>query len=344
MAFFTNTLSFICVAVASANTAQVGQNSHGEANVGALDEIRAKEPSRANAWTRLLEQIREVHSGDHVSMLQTSVQEKINRAERKISASAEDAPAVSAAEACETFEKGYGSDDASADLDEVQVAPTTVVSEAASPPKQSAVEEEPYGAATLKATLELMIVILFVDGVRRWRSQPQEKEVCEKVQSCDNAADAAADRAWEELVLAASVGDENGAQEALAAKAPVRRTDTWGCAPLHFAAVGGSEEVASALLKLGAEVDALDACDESALHFAARAGHPGICEILLSNGADVNRVNNQEMTPMVVAGQAKQEATCRLLADHGGHAGGMADEELPALVICQVVRKVLEAA
>jgi hypothetical protein len=323
MAFLTAVLSFMCFSVALSHSTHDGHRSEGN-----------------NALRRALDQLREENSDDHVTLLQAGVQEKMNKAESKRSVS-EDVEET--AEACESLEKGYRSVESSTELDNVQLAQTSPKAVASSP-QEATLEEEPYGAASLKAALEVMVVILFIDGLRRWRLQQQEKEGWEKAKAVVVETDSEVDRAWQELVLAASAGDELGAEKALTDKVPVQRTDTFGCAPLHFAAVGGSAKVASDLLKRGAEVDALDACDESALHFAARAGHPGICEVLLNSGASVNLVNDQEMTPLVVAGHAKQEAACRFLADNGGHAGGMADEDLPPLVICQVMRKVLEAA
>jgi hypothetical protein len=200
--------------------------------------------------------------------------------------------------------------------------------------------EDPPGANILKIVLEIGIVFLFVDGVRRWRLQQQEAS--KDKQSNFAEEDAAADRAWEALVKAAAAGDAPKSKKALQQGASVKREDAWGCTPLHFAANGGSTEVTNDLLHRGAEVDALDACDETALHLAARAGHAGVCEVLVNKGANINAINAQDMTPLVVAGHAKQVTTCRFLADHGASAGGMADEDLPMLVVSQLVRKVVE--
>jgi hypothetical protein len=323
MSFLTAVLSFMCFSVAPAHAAHDGHRSEGN------DALR-------RAW----DQLREESSEDDFSLLQAGVQEKMNQAEGKRSAS-EDVEET--AEACESLEKGsrYLDTEKPSDIPEFVTKPA---SEFVTEQPEATLEEEPYGAATLKISLEVMVVMLFVDGLRRWLVQQQEKEGREKAKAAVAETETEVDRAWQELVLAATAGDELRVEKALTDELPVQRTDMWGCAPLHFAAVGGSAKVASELLKRGAEVDALDACDESALHFAARAGHPGICEVLLNSGANVNLVNDQEMTPLVVAGHAKQEATCRFLADNGGHAGGMADQDLPPLVICQVMRKVLEAA
>jgi len=214
----------------------------------------------------------------------------------------------------------------------------------ATPGMPEAHDEDPPGAATLKAVLELGVIFLFFDGLRRWHLQSKEKDAQRKQSQAQTEEDEAADRAWAEMVKAAALGDVPNFKKALQHKPSVRREDPWGCTPLHFAATGGSTEVTADLLKRGAKVDAVDACDETALHFAARAGHTGVCEVLLNEGASVNAINAQDMTPFVVAGHAKQASTCRILADHGGNAGGLADEELPLLVVSQLVRKVFEGA
>jgi hypothetical protein len=210
--------------------------------------------------------------------------------------------------------------------------------------------DDPPGAGTLKAVLLLMTVLIFVDGIRRWRLQKQEAREAAQVRT--KAAEAAAEheaaveRTWVEMVTAAAAGDVSGFRQAAQVRPgpPVKREDPWGCTPLHFAATGGSTEVVADLLKCGAEVDALDACDETALHFAARAGHKGVCEVLLGSRANIDAMNVRDMTPLIVAGHANKEPVCRFLADKGATVGGMADEDLPPLVVSQIVRKVLGSA
>lgn len=264
--------------------------------------------------------------------------------EKKIRAAADDGGAVgSSSVTCESFKQGHILDEDYASA--TPVADPVATKVAAALPEanlvQRPVQEDPPGAATFKAVLELMIVILFVDGLRRWRIQRNEASRQEKVADT-SIEDDAVDRAWEELLKASLAGDETSFKKIDLEKSHVKRDDMWGCTALHFAATGGSTEIATDLLQLGAEVNAADACDETALHFAARAGHVSMCDLLLNKGASVNPLNEQDMTPLVVAGHARQEATCRFLVDHGANAGGMADEDLPLMVVGQVMRKVLE--
>mmetsp|Transcript_42601 Transcript_42601/g.66439 ORF Transcript_42601/g.66439 Transcript_42601/m.66439 type:complete len:303 (-) Transcript_42601:160-1068(-) len=275
---------------------------------------------------------------DASCLLQASLEEKIRAAADEIDYG--DRGAVgSSSVTCESFKRGNI-------LDEEYASATPVAdSVAAALPEaslvQRPVQEDPPGAATFKAVLELMIVILFVDGLRRWRIQRNETPRQKKVADT-SMEDDAVDRAWEELLKSALAGDETSFKKIDLEKSHVKRDDMWGCTALHFAATGGSTEIATDLLQLGAEVNAVDACDETALHFAARAGHVSMCDLLLNKGASVNPLNEQDMTPLVVAGHAREEATCRFLVDHGANAGGMADEDLPLMVVGQVMRKVLE--
>lgn len=200
---------------------------------------------------------------------------------------------------------------------------------------------DPAGAGVLRAFLELMIIALFCDGIRRWRLQ--KKDIGKTNPSPVQEAEAAEEAAWLAMVTAASTANDVNFQKALSSRPSVSRTDPWGCTPLHFAAAGGSASITAELLKKGVEVDALDASDETPLHFAARAGHATICDLLVDARANINAANVQDMTPLVVAGHANQEATCRLLADHGAGCGGLADEQLPPLVVSQLVRKVFAA-
>jgi hypothetical protein len=279
---------------------------------------------------------------DASSLLQASLEEKIKAAAHEFYYG--DRGAVgSSSVTCESFKPGNILDEDYASA--IPVADPVATKVAAGLPEaslvQRPVQEDPPGAATFKAVLELMIVILFVDGLRRWRIQRNETSRQEKVADTSNEDDAI-DRAWEDLLKAALAGDETSFKKIDLEKSHVKRDDMWGCTALHFAATGGSTEIATDLLQLGAEVDAADACAETALHFAARAGHVSMCDLLLNKGASVNPLNEQDMTPLVVAGHAKQEATCRFLVDHGANAGGMADEDLPLMVVGQVMRKVLE--
>jgi hypothetical protein len=265
----------------------------------------------------------------------------------------DDAP-VDASKACESFSAGYQpvgdftcgnkAPQMQAPIVEQKVVAPSPVEESiiAAPSNSEANMEDPPGAYTLKVLLELGIIVLVLDGMRRWRLQQQEAQQQIKASEALLEQEAAADRAWAEMVKAAAIGDVPSFKKALQHSPPIKREDAWGCTPLHFAATGGSTEVTMELLDLGAEVDAVDACDETALHFAARAGHAGVCKALLDKGANINAKNAQDMTPLVMAGHAKQAAACRLLAERGASAGGVSDEDLPMLVVSELVRKVVE--
>jgi hypothetical protein len=282
---------------------------------------------------------------DLSSLLQAGMQEKTNAAEGKPQLDTPDAT-------CESLKKDYDSGDRLVSVDDhlvgthdnLDVVATPALEEndavAPSAPVTDSEKADPPGAATFKAVLQLMVVALLVDGLRRWRMQQNESSRQQKV--VETTADVEADELWAELLTAASLGDEPSFKKIELEKSFVKREDLWGCTALHFAATGGSTEIATDLLQLGAKVDAVDACDETALHFAARSGHVSMCDLLLNNGANVNPLNAQDMTPLVVAGHAKQESACRFLVDHGANAGGMADEHLPPMVVGQVVRKIFE--
>jgi len=226
-----------------------------------------------------------------------------------------------------------------AELDAVAPEESTM----AAPEELEEAEEDPPGTAAVKMALQLGIVLLICDGLRKWHLQTQFVE--ERSSQCNQAkpdqAGAAAQAAWVQMVKAAKSGDECSFEEALAHNPVIMQADAWGCTPLHFAAVGGSIAIASKLLELGADVDALDAIDEAPLHIAARTGGVSFCDLLLKAGAQIDAVDNTGMTPFILAGHANQEPTCRFLADNGAGAAGLRDEELPPLVVSQFVRKMV---
>lgn len=232
------------------------------------------------------------------------------------------------------------------------IAPALVTSIAEAVPVREEIPDtaistssDPPSADAFKSTLCLMIIVLLFDGVRRWNVQrldTKKQQVADKRSAHDS--EAAADAAWVDMVNAAASGDVNSFAMALNHKPRVMQADTWGCTPLHFAAVGGSVAIAKELLNRGVEVDPLDACDETPLHFAARAGQGPMCELLLGAGAKMDAVNERGLTPLIVAGQANAQASCHLLVNHGAGVAGLADEDLPALVVSQLVQKVFATA
>lgn len=194
------------------------------------------------------------------------------------------------------------------------------------------------GAGILRGLLQLALIVFVCDALRRRQNNKQKD-----IGSSSKDAIPGPDAGWVAMVEAASQGDEAKFEKALEMAPSVVRTDTWGCTPLHFAAVGGSAAIAKELLKMDAAVDAVDASDETPLHFAARSGHVPICETLLGAGANIDALNVEGFTPLVIAGQANQERTCRLLADRGAGVAGLAEDQLPPLVVSQTVRKIFAA-
>lgn len=205
--------------------------------------------------------------------------------------------------------------------------------------------EDPPGTVAFRMALQVGIILLICDGLRKLHLQKESVEhkagQCNQLQQ--GRLDTSAALAWNKMVMAARNGDEHSFNEALTQHPDVMQTDAWDCTPLHFAAIGGSTHIGGMLLKLGAETDALDAIDETPLHFAARTGGVAFCELLIKAGANINAVNKQGETPRVVAGHALQETVCHFLADSGADAGGLADTELPPLVVSQVLQKMIAA-
>lgn len=275
---------------------------------------------------------------DGVTLLQATIQEaSVKKAE---GIQAEPASEYALADALKCQEEKVSNEKASTIADESK----PIIQVAAEREQE---EVDPPGASTLRATLELMIIAIIFDGMRRLRIQQLEKKDAKKLDdSCASKAqieEEAAEAAWMEMVSASAAGDSERFEKALSRSPSLARTDAWGCTPLHFAAAGGSAAIAEELLQRAAEVDARDASDETPLHFAARHGCLAVCEALLEAKADIDAVSAQDLTPLVIAGQANQEPVCRLLADRGAGVAGLADEQLPPLVVSQFIRKVFAA-
>lgn len=203
-----------------------------------------------------------------------------------------------------------------------------------SPSVRVAVVEESPGPQLLKLLLGGMAVLLIVDGLRRcyFRKKHGDKHG-------NDGEDLSLD-VWAVMISAAKSGDLARFQTALkSSEASMNHTDTWGCSPLHFAAVGGSADIAMSLLERRADVNACDALDETPLHFAARADHDSICEVLLDARAAIDAVNVEGLTPLAVAGHANSKKACKILADRGAGVAGLADAELPLLLVTQLIEK-----
>lgn len=200
---------------------------------------------------------------------------------------------------------------------------------------------DPPGAGCLKTVLELMILFIIFDGMRRWHLQKHQAQKDGGATSgMTEDRGAAAEVAWMDMVTSATKCEVNRFEKALKQKPEMMQADAWGCTPLHFAAAGGSDAIVSQVLRFEVDVNASDASGETPLHFAARAGHASICELLLDAGAKIDAANVRGMTPLVVAGHANAVTACRLLADRGAGVAGLSDEDLPPLVVSQMIRKV----
>jgi len=187
---------------------------------------------------------------------------------------------------------------------------------------QQQVEQPPAGTGKSTGTvilgyiLDALIVVLVIDGLRRWRQGKVEQ--------------ASESSSWDALMQAALAGDDARCEALLGKETNIDGADLWGCTLLHAAGKGGSVSVVRQLLERGAKADELDCCKETPLHIAARAGHTAVCKLLLAHGAAIDAVNAQGWTPLVVADDAGQEAVCRFLVDEGASAGDLKDA-MPAL-------------
>jgi len=175
-------------------------------------------------------------------------------------------------------------------------------------------------SSALGYVLDVLVVLLIIDGGRRWYKARTEQEPEAEAKS------------WDSLMQAALAGDAARCEKLMGEGVDITGADLWGCTVLHAASKGGSMPVVAKLLERGAKVDETDSWDDTPLHLAARAGHGGICELLLAHGAPIDATNAQDWTPLVVAADADQEAVCRRLLEKGGSAADLKEEALPPLL------------
>lgn len=182
--------------------------------------------------------------------------------------------------------------------------------------------------------LEVLIVLIVLDGCRRWQAlQKEEKSKGPKIAG-DTTNRSNESCGWEDLMQAALEGDALRTAKALR-KVPYTKlshADVWGCTALHAAAKGGSGEAVQMLLERGATADDRDAWDETPLHLAARAGQAAACEALLAFGADADALNAQDWTPLVVAADAGHKQLCSMLLARGAGVAGLSQADLPFLL------------
>mmetsp|Transcript_141630 Transcript_141630/g.440289 ORF Transcript_141630/g.440289 Transcript_141630/m.440289 type:complete len:329 (+) Transcript_141630:78-1064(+) len=175
------------------------------------------------------------------------------------------------------------------------------------------------GSSVLGYFLDVLVVALALDGLRRWHRAKAEQ-----------ATEA---EGWDGLMQAALAGDAARCEKLISKGVGVAGADLWGCTVLHAASKGGSVPAVCKLLACGAKVDEPDSWDDTPLHLAARAGHSSICEQLLEHGAPIDAKNAQEWTPLVVAADAGHEATCRLLLGRGASTSSLEGEAVPKLLV-----------
>jgi hypothetical protein len=287
---------------------------------------------------------------DSVALLQATVQQQISKTSTD-SDNDVDQYELTGSSKC-TMEKQHASaacrrcaqDAISSTLSSSSAEPDVVLGDA--PCVESSTSHDVAGAGALKMVLQLMIILLIADGMRRWKSQKKQRApITEgpRGQTLLDHLEVVSGSAWVDMVNAAACADVNHFEMALKHKPRMTQVDAWGCTPLHFAAVGGSRIIATQVLQQKADVDARDASDETPLHFAARSNHESICEMLLDAGAEIDAVNVQGMTPLVVAGHANAKESCRLLLDRGAGCAGLADEDLPPVLVSQLVQRVFAA-
>lgn len=189
--------------------------------------------------------------------------------------------------------------------------------QAANKPAKSA------GSCVLGYVLDALVVVLVIDGLRRWHQGKAER-----------AAEAEPEAEhWDSLMQAALAGDEARCEALMSKEASISGADLWGCTVLHAASKGGAAPVVRKLLERGATVDEPDSWDETPLHLAARAGHVSVCELLLAYGAPIDAANAQDWTPLVVGAEAGHEAVCRYLLGQGAGVGDLDESMQPALLV-----------
>jgi len=99
-------------------------------------------------------------------------------------------------------------------------------------------------------------------------------------------------------------GYEEQIEEVLATnKDDIRKRDTLGNTPLHWAASGGHYAAVEILIKNGAEVNVVNNAGDTPLHRAAWKGGAKVCELLVKSGAGPSRTvqNKDGKTPLQLA-------------------------------------------
>lgn len=213
--------------------------------------------------------------------------------------------------------------------------------EAVSTSEDQAVETRAASSA-LGYLLDIFIIAIFWDGLRRWNAKQKTEAKSATNASPISASTPKADADWDNLMSAALAGNLSQCETLIRKGVSIGKADVWGCTVLHAAAKGGCAALVKKLLeKRAGGIDRPDAWDETPLHIAARAGHMEVCEVLLAHGARINIVNAQDWTALVVAADANQEDVCNLLMSRGAIAEGL-EGDLPTLLTKLLARRVFE--
>jgi len=138
----------------------------------------------------------------------------------------------------------------------------------------------------------------------------------------------------EAMFLAASKGDLNAVQKALAKGISPNSTDKDGNLISGVAVRNGHPEVVILLLNSGADIDALDKHDWSALGVAAHAGHIEIVKLLVSNGANLHLRNGQRGTALAIAiSQGHRQVSLALQLHRAKYEGATPDTRIEQLIV-----------
>jgi len=211
-----------------------------------------------------------------------------------------------------------------------------------------------------RVCLDIMIFLIVMDGVRRYRGMSQDaaqpeaqphtglcqaprrshKEVAKEAVATSTTLNEAI-RVGDVAQCAAILEDA----DAFLTRRILSEPDTWGCNALHLAAHSGSAEIVSMLFQRGgcnARVNAVDVWDQTPLHFAARAGSVAVCRILIDHGALVDAADAQEYTALHVAAKLEHEATCEFLLDQGAGVSSTPDVDIPPMLSSLLVKRIVK--
>lgn len=127
--------------------------------------------------------------------------------------------------------------------------------------------------------------------------------------------------AQRDIYTASALGDTNCVQELLSKGQNPNKPDSFGEAPLHWAARAGKASVIEMLLTHGAKADARDAFANgvTALHIASANGDIEAINLLLKAGSNVNKKSWLGETPIVNSLNCHRIEVFRYLLAKGAH-------------------------